>query len=345
MADIFLSYARKDLSRVKFLIDGLTAKGWTVWWDAHITPGNPFPDIIEQELSKAKCIVVVWSRNSVKSNWVKNEARIGMKRQALIPVMIDNVGLPIEFSHLEAANLKRWSSDTSDPEQNNFVTAVQGIIKRKRPQIKFSNSKTNYSRDVFLNCPFDQMYKPLFNASAFTILNCGFRPRTTFEVSDAGAARIQKIFKIISECKYGIHDISRTELNAYTRLPSFNIPLELGLFLGAQKYAPLRTRQKQCLVLDRGKFRYQQFISDLAGIDVASHEGDARTLIAIIRNWLLANSRNQSLPGARWIWEQYRLFTKAVPKITEALKIKQTELTYPDYIFMMASWLRESEGM
>jgi hypothetical protein len=275
-------------------------------WDA--TAGKSFSDVIEQELSKAKCMVVVWSRNSIKSNWVKNEARFGKERQTLIPVMIDNVILPIEFNHIEAAKFKRWTGDSSNLEQNNFINALRGIIKRKRPRLEFRESRTNYCHSVFLNCPLDEMYRPFFEVLAFTILSCGFQPRTTLEVPDAGETRLERIFRLISACKYGIHDISRTELSTKKKLPRFNIPLELGLFLGAQKFDPLSAKQKQSLVIDKEKFRYQEFISDLAGIDIASHEGNARALVSIVRDWLRVNS-NQFKPSSRLIWEQFQSFT------------------------------------
>jgi hypothetical protein len=187
------------------------------------------------------------------------------------------------------------------------------------------------------------MYRPFFEALAFTIVCCGFQPRTTLEVPDASGTRLERIFKLISACKYGIHDISRTELSAEKKLPRFNIPLELGLFLGAQKFDPLSAKQKQSLVVDKEKFRYQEFISDLAGIDIASHEGNARALVSIVRDWLRVSS-NQSVPSSRLIWEQFQLFKKAAPKIVKAVGIKRDELTYPDFIYIMSSWLREHKG-
>jgi hypothetical protein len=86
--------------------------------------------------------------------------------------------------------------------------------------------------DVFINCPFDDDYRALFRAIIFAVIACGFRARCALEISDAATARIEKIYKIISECGYGVHDISRTELDEVNQLPRFNMPLELGIFLG-----------------------------------------------------------------------------------------------------------------
>jgi hypothetical protein len=264
MADIFLSYSRKDLRRIQFLIDVLKSQGWAVWWDAHIVPGHAFAEVIEKELTRAKCVVVVWSKNSVKSNWVRNEARFGKEREALVPVVIDYAArIPAEFKNIEAAMFKRWSDDSTNLEQVNFIKAVRALTSRRRRSLAFSESRTNYDQSVFLNCPFDENYRPLFEALAFTTLSCGFQPRTTIEDPSNGGNRLERIFKLIGACKYGIHDLSRTEL-APGRLPRFNIPLELGFFLAAQRFDPLKVRQMRSLIIDKERYRYLRFVSDLA---------------------------------------------------------------------------------
>ncbi len=78
----------------------------------------------------------------------------------------------------------------------------------------------------------------------FTVVRCGYHPRCALEVIDGGQTRISKIEKLIEECNLGIHDISRTELNEHG-LPRFNMPLELGLFLGAKRYGDSRQKRKK----------------------------------------------------------------------------------------------------
>ena len=109
---------------------------------------------------------------------------------------------------------------------------------------------TSYDNNVFVNCPFDDEYKTMFQALVFTIYKCNLLPRCALEVDDASENRFDKIVRIIRECKFGIHDISRTELNT-AGLPRFNMPLELSIFLGAKKLGGRDHRNKQCLVLDR----------------------------------------------------------------------------------------------
>jgi hypothetical protein len=93
-----------------------------------------------------------------------------------------------------------------------------------------------HERDVFINCPFDAKYRPLLRGLLFAVHDCGFRARSALEVEDSGEVRVQKIVRIIAESPFGIHDISRVEADPRTNLPRFNMPLELGLFLGAKAF-------------------------------------------------------------------------------------------------------------
>jgi hypothetical protein len=120
-----------------------------------------------------------------------------------------------------------------------------------------------YEDRVFVNCPFDEEYEELFDAIVFAVHDSGFVARCALEASDSGEARIDKILAIIAKCKFGIHGISRTELSKNTKLPRFNMPLVLGLFLGAKTFGRRGPRAKVCLILDRQKYRYQKFCSEI----------------------------------------------------------------------------------
>ena len=94
-----------------------------------------------------------------------------------------------------------------------------------------SSSRPRFTDSVFINCPFDVEYAPIFEAIVFCILDCGFIPRCALEEADSGTFRLNKIQKIIRRSEYTIHDLSRVELSTDTRLPRFNMPFELGLDL------------------------------------------------------------------------------------------------------------------
>ena len=172
----------------------------------------------------------------------------------------------------------------------------------------------HYNDNVFVNCPFDANYKPLFDAMVFAVYDCGFIARCALEEDDASEVRIDNIYNIIADCRYGIHDISRTELDRDSNLPRFNMPLELGVFLGAKKFGIEEQKTKKCLVLDREQYRYQQFISDIAGQDIQAHNDSSKKVIMHVRNWLRNASRRETIPGGSIIWRRYQEFRRDLPQ-------------------------------
>ncbi len=88
MADIFISYANEDRSRAEKLAKSLEEQGWSIWWDKTIPPGKTFDQVIEEAISAAKCVVVLWSQTSIKSSYVKEEASIGRDRGTKFKIQI-----------------------------------------------------------------------------------------------------------------------------------------------------------------------------------------------------------------------------------------------------------------
>jgi hypothetical protein len=79
-------------------VDALAARGWSVWWDSTIKPGQTFDSVIEAALDEARCGIVLWSRKSVQSQWVRTEADEGQRRRILVPALLDEVVIPLAFS-------------------------------------------------------------------------------------------------------------------------------------------------------------------------------------------------------------------------------------------------------
>ena len=113
-----------------------------------------------------------------------------------------------------------------------------------------------YRRSVFINCPFDKQYWPLFEALVFTIIACEFRPRCALEELDSGTVRLEKVVRIIRSCRLAVHDLSRVELSGPHALPRFNMPFELGLDVGCRKFGRGQFGQKRILILDSKRHRY-----------------------------------------------------------------------------------------
>ena len=202
--------------------------------------------------------------------------------------------------------------------------------------------KVNYNISVFINCPFDQEYSPIFQSIIFTVIDCGYIARCASEISDSSEVRIDKIIKIISECKYGIHDISRTDLDKKTSLPRFNMPLELGIFIGAKRFGTNSQKKKICLILDRTPYRYQSFLSDIAGQDIQAHNNKDTDVITIVRNWIRSTSGRTTIPGGKEILRRYRQFTSELPVIADGLKLTVDEIIFNDYINIISEWLKEN---
>jgi hypothetical protein len=195
--------------------------------------------------------------------------------------------------------------------------------------------------DVFINCPFDRDYAATFQALIFTIYACGFRPRSARELDDAGQTRIEKLFNLIHECRYGIHDLSRTDLDATFSLPRFNMPLELGIFLGAKRFGGTAQKAKRTLVLDIEQFRYQRFISDLAGMDIHAHGGQPLRALRETRDWL-ANVSRRALPSADRVARLYASFSSDLPALAAELEFEPDNIPYVDFERMVVGWLLQA---
>jgi formylglycine-generating enzyme required for sulfatase activity len=115
MADIFISYAREDRAKAQKLAEALDRRGWTVWWDTRLRAGEIWDEVIETQLKAARATVVLWSRSSVKSRWVRKEARAADVRHILAPAFLQRVELPLEFSDVQAADLINWEGDQAHP--------------------------------------------------------------------------------------------------------------------------------------------------------------------------------------------------------------------------------------
>lgn len=205
-------------------------------------------------------------------------------------------------------------------------------------------ARPRYDESVFVNCPFDTDYGALLDAIVFAVHDCGFVARCALELQDTGAVRISRLLALIGECRFGIHDISRTELDPVNGLPRFNMPLELGLFLGAKNFGVARQRSKVCLVLDTERYRYQKFCSDIAGQDPAAHGGDPAEAIIAVRNWLRPHAP-AAIPGGQRIVERYARFRTDLPAMIEEARLDPPPLPFPDYAALVAAWLEAADPL
>jgi hypothetical protein len=164
-------------------------------------------------------------------------------------------------------------------------------------------------------------------------------------MDDGGETRIDKLYRIVEESRYGIHDLSRTELDPINNLPRFNMPLELGLFLGAKRFGGDDQRVKRCLILDVEQYRYQRFISDLAGMDITAHGGDSRRIVRVVRDWLVTVSRRRNLISQDAILRSHERFLDGLPDIARKAGLDPDRLIFADYERLVIAWIKSGQGV
>jgi uncharacterized membrane protein YhaH (DUF805 family) len=124
MAEVFISYAREDRPRAEQMARALSAMGLECFWDTEIPPGQTWSDYIEGKLSQSKAVIVLWSQHSARSQWVREEARMGRDKAKLIPALIDGTSAPLGFGEVQAADLSAWQGQANHPEWTRFAHAV-----------------------------------------------------------------------------------------------------------------------------------------------------------------------------------------------------------------------------
>lgn len=206
-------------------------------------------------------------------------------------------------------------------------------------------ARNNYNDQVFINCPFDNPYLDLYRACIFVILDAGFIPRCSREENDGTQFRLESIVKIITGCRYGIHDLSRVELDEANHLPRFNMPFELGIFYGAKHFGSVDHKKKSCLILEKEQFRYQKYISDISGIDVTPHNNIPKDLILGIRNWLHTASRRTSIPTGEQIYKRFNLFQTEIKEACAKHDIDYDSMSFIEYVNNMTDWLCRNQAV
>ena len=150
MADIFVSYGRKDRDRVQVLAAKLKAHGWSVWWDREILAGKNYSQVIERELDAARAVIVAWSSTALASDWVGNEAAEGLRRGVLIPVLLEDVRPPLEFRRIQAVSL--FDSPEDATAFDDLIGALTALLGRPA-QVASAGVAASEKRAVVVESP------------------------------------------------------------------------------------------------------------------------------------------------------------------------------------------------
>jgi hypothetical protein len=204
----------------------------------------------------------------------------------------------------------------------------------------------SYDRSVFINCPFDQKYKPLLHAILFAVHDSGFVARIALEEVGGREARLAKICRLVEQSRWSVHDLSRVQLSRKGKLPRFNMPFECGLAYGAVSYGQQGKLRRDMLVMAAIPFQDKATISDLAGIDPAYHENSIPKLVAAVRRFLAAKSPVGTVRGAASIYRRLLQFEHRLPLAVKTISnsVSYREIKSFDYVndwlHLATHWMR-----
>ena len=201
----------------------------------------------------------------------------------------------------------------------------------------------DFSKSVFINCPFDDEYFPLLRPLLFTILHLGYIPRIASERSDSGEQRIQKICELIKASKFSIHDISRLKLRNKNELSRLNLSFELGIDFGCRLFNVGNTHNKIFLILEKEKYLFRSALSDISGVDIKSHDNNPEELIRQIRNWFVENEL-KTAKSASTIWDDFNQFMADFfqQRKNEGFSDRDLQMMpIPEFVDFVEKWLNK----
>lgn len=201
---------------------------------------------------------------------------------------------------------------------------------------------SEFEKNVFVNCPFDDDFRQLLLGIIFTIIYFGYKPRLSLERADSAESRIQKILELIEESKFGIHDLSRIVSSDKDEHYRMNMPFELGIDYGCQKLKGGKWSQKKILILEKERYRFQKAISDLSGSDIKNHDDEVDKAIIAVRDWFVTEELKRGDSGRR-VWDGFNdfqayLYDEVVEKDGHA---STDDVQISEIIFHMENWFAE----
>ena len=147
MSDIFISYAKADRSRAEILAQALAGYGWSIFWDRTIPIGRIWRATIEKELNQARCVIVVWSKASIASGFVQEEADDAKRRGVIVPVLIEDVQPPIGFRSLQTADLTDWNATAPTRAFRGLIADIAELIGSPRKETEGKRTEPEGERE------------------------------------------------------------------------------------------------------------------------------------------------------------------------------------------------------
>jgi hypothetical protein len=196
----------------------------------------------------------------------------------------------------------------------------------------------DYDKNVFLNYPFQETHQPIVDAMIFGILACGFCPRSAEEEVGTLDQRIDRLVKLVSECKHGVHDLSEST-SVPSGHPRLNMPFELGIFYGAKRLGDRKQREKQALIFDEVLHRNHACLSDSSGLDLQPHRRQPAIALVSIQRYLKRYAE-WSVVAPAPILKFFLEYIGDVPKWSAELGLIPEQLSFEERRGLMAIWLQ-----
>jgi|SRR5579872_714617 len=133
MSEVFISYARKAEAAAHRFADALRAAGYAVWRDDELPPHRPYADVIEERLRAAKAVLVIWSPDAVKSDWVRAEADVARAAGTLVQLSVDGAAPPMPFNQIQCDDLSGWTGDLAAPAWRKVEAAIEHLVRGTAP--------------------------------------------------------------------------------------------------------------------------------------------------------------------------------------------------------------------
>jgi hypothetical protein len=196
----------------------------------------------------------------------------------------------------------------------------------------------NRELSVFINCPYDADYRPVFDAVVYATLCCGFLPRCAIETGCAAVPRMDRITQAILSSKYSVHDLCRCRGEGDANLARFNMPVELGVSM-AQRFGPNGAENHDWLLLVPEGSQYVRFLSDLAGFDPKENDGTVETIIPAVMSWLATRPDAVRVPTPAEVLRNLPKFLREKAALADAWK---GEVPWPDILLLGMRVAKES---
>jgi len=266
MSRIFISYASEDRERARILAQALEQRGWPVWWDREIPLGKAFDEVIEENLARAQCVLVLWSEASVGSRWVRAEASAAAARGVLIPVLLEqDVKIPLQFRLLHAADLSDWDGDPRHPEFSSFSAHIETMLSAAPDAVTGTNTDGAASQATG---------QPQARNDA------AMQGQKVVQKADAGAKlRNALLFILLPTAFIAVTTAALMQWHLPTRI-QFDLVVErMSFTLGGDQPAefPVKSLSFRALTVenfDRARFTPQRFVRDANNEGSATRRGD-----------------------------------------------------------------------